>query len=291
MAEQKPIVIQFLENEWQFVFPRSMDHKRTSDKYYKGVDFVDYDDVAAEKIFKELIRKHPYHIDAYNHLSLAFKNQRKLFESFITAEKAYMIGKTALPKEFKPGKSKLRWGIMQNRPFLRACHILGLEYQGRAQYQEAIDLYTEAQLCDENNHQGLRSLILQCRFAMRDFDGAAKLLKKYKDDWSIDFIYGKLLLAIIKDEQKRIKPLLREALEYNTHVRSEILKNKIAPVDLSDIEYIAMHSEEEAYEYWASNRDILSEPCIKSFFAQKETLEELIVCQNTIKQKSQSLLY
>ncbi len=107
MAEQKPKVVQFIENEWQFVFPRSMESEQTFNDYYGGVELLGHDDAAAEKIFKKLIHKHPYHIDAYNHLSLAFKNQKKPFESFLTAEKGYWIGKMCLPKEFKIGKSKL----------------------------------------------------------------------------------------------------------------------------------------------------------------------------------------
>jgi hypothetical protein len=63
---------------------------------------------------------------------------------------------------------------------------------------------------------------------------------------------------------------LRDALEYNKHVPSEILKDKHrVPVDF-DEEYIATHSEAEAYEYWDSNRGILNDPRIKSFFAKLE---------------------
>jgi tetratricopeptide (TPR) repeat protein len=270
MADQKPKLEQVYENEWRFVFPRSMENEKTINDYYEGVELLGYDDAEAEKIFKKLIKKHPYHIDAYNHLSLAFKYQKKPFESFITAEKGYWIGKMSLPNGFKMGKSKLEWGFGENRPFLRSCHILGLEYQEKKQYREAIHHYTEALECNKGDNQGVRYLILQCLFAMGDFAGAAAFLKKIKDDWGIDFVYGRLLLAIINGEEKKLKPLLRDALEYNRHVPSEILKDKhIVPVDFDD-EYVAAHSEAEAYEYWDSNRGILNDPRIKSFFAKLE---------------------
>ena len=88
MVEQKPKVVNFHESEWEFVFPPSIDNEKTYNFYYEGVELLDYNDVEAEQIFKKIIKKHPYHIDAYNHLSIAFKNQKKSFESFLTEEKS-----------------------------------------------------------------------------------------------------------------------------------------------------------------------------------------------------------
>jgi len=267
MAEQKPKVAKFDGDEWEFVFPASIE--KTYEEYFEGVELLGENDAAAEKIFKKLIQKHPYHIDAYNHLSLAFKNQKKLFESFLTAEKAYLLGKLCLPKEFKMGKSKLPWGILDNRPFLRSCQILGMEYQDKKQYQEAIYYYTEALDCNEDDNQGLRYLILRCWFAMKKYDAAALLLKKYHDDWGMDFIYGRLLLAIINGEEKKIKPLFHDALEYNKYVPAEILKDKhTPPIAFCDLDGFSLGSEEEAYDYWINNKVFLSDPQIKAFFAK-----------------------
>ena len=69
-----------------------------------------------ERINQKIIKQYPYHIDAYNHLSIAFKNQKKTFESFLTAEKAYILGKSCFPKEFKP-KHKLLWTTSENQLF------------------------------------------------------------------------------------------------------------------------------------------------------------------------------
>lgn len=267
MKEQKPIVVHSHENEWEFVFPPSIDNEEVYNEYYEGVELLDYNDAEAEQIFKKIIKKHPYHIDAYNHLSIAFKNQKKTFESFLTAEKAYMLGKMCLLKEFKPGKHKLPWSNLDNRPFLRSCQILGLEYQDRKQHQEAIYHYKEILDYNEGDNQGARYLLLQCLFALKDYDTAAGFLKKHKDDWGIDFVYGKLLLAIINDEQKKIIPLLHDALKRNECVPAEIIKSKhTVPTDFHIADGFAIGSEQEAYEYWSSNKSILSDKRIKSFF-------------------------
>jgi tetratricopeptide (TPR) repeat protein len=207
-------------------------------------------------------------------LSIAFKNQKKTFESFLTAEKAYMLGRMCLPKEFKQDKHKLSWGNLDNRPFLRSCQILGLEYQDRKQYQEAIYHYTEILDYNEGDNQGVRYLLLQCLFALKNYDAAAGFLKKHKDDWGFDFVYGKLMLAVINDEQKKIMPLLHDALKCNKFVPAEITKSKhTVPPDFHSAEGFAIGSEKEAYEYWRSNKAILSDKRVKSFFAELKFLE------------------
>ena len=274
MKEYKPTVVHIHEDEWEFVFPPSIDNEQTYNQYWEGVELLDYDDLAAEQIFKAVIKKHPYHIDAYNHLSIAFKNQKKTFESFLTAEKSYLIGKSCLPKEFKQSKHKLRWINLDNRPFLRSCHILGMEYQDRKQYEEAIQLYSEILGYNEDDNQGVRYLLLECFFALKDYETAAKLLRKHKDDWGIEFVYGRLLLAIINNENGKLKFLLTEAMKRNKFVPEEITKSKHVtppPFRIPGEPYfdadIPLASIQEAFEYWKNNKSLLTDKRVKVFFS------------------------
>jgi len=274
MKEQKPIVVNFHENEWEFVFPPSIDNEQTYNQYWEGVELLDYDNREAEQIFKTVIKKHPYHIDAYNHLSLAFKNEKKTFESFLTAEKAYLIGKSCLPKGFKQSKHKLHWSNLDNRPFLRSCHILGMEYQGRKQYKEAIQLYSEILDYNEDDHQGVRYLLLKCFFALKDYKVATLFLKKYKNDWGIEFVYGRLLLAIIANEKEQLESLLADATRRNKFVPEEIAKSKHIvppPFRIPGEPYfdagIPVDSIREASKYWKNNKSLLTDKRVKAFFA------------------------
>lgn len=276
---EKPIVVQFFENEWMFVFPSSIDNEQTYNQYWGGVEMLDCYDLEAEQIFKKVIKKNPYHIDAYNHLSLAFKNQKKTFESFLTAEKAYLLAKSCFPKEFKRNKYKLPWSILDNRPFLRSCHILGMEYQDRKQYKDAIQLYSEILKYNKEDHQGVRYLLLECFWALKDYEAADKLLEKHKDDWGIDFVYGRLLLAIVNDEKRKFNPLLTDALKCNKFVPQEIVKSKHLappPFRIPGEPYldagIPIGSIQEAYEYWKRNKTILNDKRVKSFFAKTKSI-------------------
>jgi hypothetical protein len=58
VIEQKLKVVNFHENEWEFVFPSSIDNEETYNEYYEGVELLDYNDAEAERIFKKIIKKH-----------------------------------------------------------------------------------------------------------------------------------------------------------------------------------------------------------------------------------------
>ena len=273
--KQKPVVVNSYKDEWQFVYPPEIDNEVTYNQYWEGVELLDYDDCEAENIFKVLIKLHPYYIDAYVHLSIAFKNQKKLFESFITAEKAYFIGKSCFPKEFKASKHHLPWGCLDNRPFLRACHVLGLEYQDRKEYGNAIELYNEILQYNENDNQGVRCLIFECLLSLKDFDQAEKLLRKHDDDWGIEFVFGKLVIAIIKNEGKKIDTILENAFKRNKFVLEEIVNTKhIAPPPFripGEPLFDAgspVGSIQEAYDYWKRNKSILKDKRIISVVAK-----------------------
>lgn len=272
MKKKLPTIINICQDEWGFVYPPDINNENTYDLFEQGVQFLDYNDAEAEIIFKKLISKHPYYIDAYSHLSLAFENQKKHLESLLTAEKAYNIGKSCFPKEFNRKKHQLSWMHLENRPFLRACQTLGLEYHNNKQYEDAIELYKEILAYNKGDNQGIRYLLLEVLFLVKDFDQAGKLLEKYNDDWGVEFVCGKLVIAILQDKLEGIDLLLNDALECNKFVLEEIVKTKhIAPPVFSiNGEKILdagapYGSIQEAYEYWKSNKAVLKDKRIVSF--------------------------
>jgi tetratricopeptide (TPR) repeat protein len=174
----KPNLVNYGENEWEFVYPPNIDNESVYNEFWEGVEQLDYNDKIAEKIFKLLIKKHPFYLDAYNHLSIAFRNQNKTFESFITAEKAYNLGKSIFPKEFNKDKDELIWSNHDNRPFLRCCQTFGQEYQLQNKYKKAIEIYSEILHYNNGDNQGIRYLILECLFALKDYKQAEIFISK-----------------------------------------------------------------------------------------------------------------
>lgn len=269
----KPIVEKYSDTEWEFIYPKEIDNEKTYAEYEKALDCLDYDDLKAEKIFKALIKKHPYYLDAYNHLSIAFKNINKRFESYLTAEKSYRIGKECFPKTFKTGRDQLIWGNLDNRPFLRACHVFALECQDAGEFDKAIKLYDEMLALNPNDNQGGRYLKLECLFANSDFKGAKKLLTQFADDWSIDFAYGKVAIAIIGSNLNSAKQLLEDAISINRFLPLEVKKLRHTspppyriPGEPDFDAGSPVGSIQQSYDYWERNKALYKRKDIIDFY-------------------------
>ena len=275
---QEPYLVKYSETEWEFVHPEIIYDEEISSKYWEAVECLDYEDFFAETVFKTLIQNFSFYIDAYNHLSISFRNQKKTFESYVTAEKIYNMCKALFPKEFNYKTDKIIWSILENRPFLRSCQIWGLECQESKEFRKAIEIYSEILSYNENDNQGVRYLILECLFALKDYKGAEKLLKKYDDDWSIEFSYGKLAIEILKGNQN-VKELMENAIKINPYLPDEIIKTKHKappphriPGEPNFDAGIPIGSIQQAYEHWKRNKSIFKQKKIIDFFKKTKNI-------------------
>lgn len=269
----KPILIKYSDNDWEFKFPSEFSSEKNHEAFWDAVEMLDYNDLVAEKIFKSLIQKYPFFIDAYNHLSIAFRNQKKTFESYIIAEKAYKLGKECFPKEFDKKKGKLIWASIDNRPFLRSCQIFGLENQLIGGYEKALELYDEILRLNENDNQGARFLKLECLFATKNYKLVRQLLDKLSEDWSIETTYGRIALEIISGNIEFAETYLEIALKSNRFLPFEIIKNKHKappphriPGEPFFDAGIPIHSIQQAYDHWERNKKLFKDKKIIDFF-------------------------
>ncbi|MDR5591130.1 hypothetical protein [Christiangramia sp. SM2212] len=84
-------------------------------EYWEAIDFLGYDEKECQKRLDKIIMEFPEsHLDAYNHISISYRNQGKTKKSFQYALTSYLLGKNAFPKEFKKKRMKyagLIWTI------------------------------------------------------------------------------------------------------------------------------------------------------------------------------------
>ncbi|WP_299463786.1 tetratricopeptide repeat protein [uncultured Microscilla sp.] len=262
-----PMVYEYDTNTWTFAFPSIIFESNVFDELWNAIDSLDYQDNLAEEKLRNIIKKYPYHIDAYNHLSLACQNQNKNEESFSYAQKAYSLGKECFPKNFSLTKNNLNWSVTDNRPFLRACKILGLEYQERGMYKQAQELYKEILLLNENDHQDVRYLYLECLFLSKEYNQAQTFIEKYYDETSVEFVYGKIIILILNNHHKRAQELLEQATKVNQYL-PEIIKNNPSKRILSAFNNYSIRcgSVEEALYYLSRNKFLYEIKKIKKFY-------------------------
>lgn len=277
IKQEKPIVQQYYENDWEFIHPSSIDQEVVQNEFWNAVNMLDYEDQNAERIFKKLITKYPYFIDAYNHLSIAFRNQGKDFESLLTAEKAFSLGKSYIPRSFNLKKDRLIWSNHDNRPFLRACQIYGLELQYHKRFDEAIDIYQLNLALNEGDNQGIRYLLLETFLAEKAYTKAQKLLDKYEGDFSIEFKFGAVALAIIQNNQPKADANLDDAIRTNKFFIEEVLKDRhLKPPHfrIPGEPYLdagnPVGSVQESFDYWKRNEQLYKTKKIIDYFKSKK---------------------
>ena len=261
MQNNKPTLKQRFENEWEFVYPDSIDNEEVDEGFWAAVELVGYDDKRAEMIFKSIVSDHPFHIDAHNYLSIVFRNQNRDFESLLTAEKAYSLGKECISGDFEYGKDKLMWEYLDNRPFLRACHIYGLECVHAKKPESAMEVFNELLTFNKNDNQGVRYLLLEIYLASEKYTKARELLSRYPSDYSIEFKFASVSLDVLEGNLEQADKKLKEAVKVNRFFIDEVVRKKHrkpAPDVLDGQPYcgevIARGSVQEACDYWSRNK-------------------------------------
>ncbi|MBL4879802.1 MAG: hypothetical protein JKX82_00625 [Oleispira sp.] len=169
------------------------------DDYYHSVEQIDIDEDLAQIGLNRIIKKFPdCHIDAYNHLSISYRNQDKTEKALQYAITAYMIGLDSFPVSFNHNEDKLKWLILENRPFLRSLQILGLEFMRRNELVRAESLFLKLMLYNPNDNQGIRYLLTEIYHHTKQNKKLKALAKAHSGE--------DLLLEVFSWEERILKP-------------------------------------------------------------------------------------
>lgn len=246
---ENPKLIKFDKNEWEFEYP-ALTYELDM-KFYDASELMDVGEYKkAETLLRSIIKAYPNHIDAIHHLALIMKRGRGYAEGFELTKKAVELGRSAFPKSFVIGKDLLPWSILENRPFLRACHGLGLFYMEDGKFDKAFSIFNEILAMNPNDNQGIRALAIQCSFALKMPEGVLKICDKYSDDSMPDTLYGRALALFQVGKKEEAKAALKDAVKLRPKVAIELVKTKhTKPKNMME-KYVTSGGEDEAYEYW-----------------------------------------
>ena len=269
----QPIVAEMLDGLWQFIFPEDIESEYVQDRYWQAIELLDVDPKKSAEILSELATRFPYFVDAHNHLSIAYKNLNLRDKSFKTAIEGYQIGRAAFPPEFDHDRDMLKWSILENRQYLRSCHILGLEYQDKNGYDQAIDLYHDILVKNPGDNQGVRYLVFECYLHKRNLEKGREFLEMHYDT-SIEFTYGRVLIDVLTNNKDLALDNINEAIASNKYLPQIVIesgRNKPMPYRIPGEpnfipEGVPVGSVHEAYEYWNRNKEILSSQIVRDFF-------------------------
>ncbi|MEA1964001.1 MAG: hypothetical protein U9O41_02610 [Candidatus Aerophobetes bacterium] len=265
MREKKALrVKQIGEHEWGFVYPP--EYYELMGKFEGGVELWETGNIrAAAKIYKEVIEEFPGFIDAYHHLGILHEESGKDKLAFKNWLKGYQVGKRAFPRNFIPGKDLLRWGLLENRPFLRCTHALGLCFFDGGNLAKGMELFEFIISANPNDNQGIRAVLVEGYLKMGNYKAVLDICNRYKGDITVELTYGGPYALFKLGDKGKATLLLREAIRVSPKVAKELLKKRhTQPKNLLPDRY-TVGGDDEAYYYWQRNEILWEDPEIKEW--------------------------
>ena len=204
----------------------------------------------AEKMLLAIVVECPSHIDALHHLSIIYDEQGRGLEAYVFCQAAVSIGLQAIPRQFKWERSLMEWSMLDNRPFRRAYHHLGLWHLNGNRYDEAIEIFGRLLSTNPNDNQGVRHLLPLCWFEKNDLTGILDLCRTYAGEATPEIIYSEALALALLGRDEDALAALENCVAVLPLVGKELLKKRHPRSKYWSEDYITLGGPDQAYDYW-----------------------------------------
>jgi tetratricopeptide (TPR) repeat protein len=217
-------------------------------------------DTTARKLAKRALRLDPDCVDAL--MVLNDVDARTQIDRIEGLQKAVAAGKRSLGATFFRENKGDFWILIQTRPYMRALETLGGEMAAVGMNLDAIAIYEEMLALNPNDNQGVRDPLLGLYLAVDDAAGAGKLLKRYKEDLSACFAWGRVIERFMAEDHTGAEAALRKAMQVNRFVVLQLTGREQAPKRLPDLYELGSVEEATLCQHyllaaWAAHRDAL----------------------------------
>ena len=238
------------EGFWEFAYPRLT--MTIYEYFHQAIDAWRAGEAQyAEARYRQLLADYPEFLDAYHHLAMLLDEAGRE-EAFALWQHAVRLGEEALPEEVRAGAGRLPWLMLDNRPFLRACHGLGLKLLERGQVEGALAVFIKLLDWNPDDNQGVRALAVDCYFRLDQPRGVLEICDRYAEDGMDSILYGRPLALIQMGNINWAREALELAIHHLPLVARELAKKRHrAPKGFDpDAGTITLWSPEQAYQYW-----------------------------------------
>ncbi len=240
------------DNQWEFVYPRI--GQQQWEQFYEVQDLwssgIESNISKSERGYRSLLKTYPEFIDAYHHLAILLDETDRSQQAFKMWQRAVDIGLGCFPLNFSIGQDLLPWLLLNNRPFLRAYHGLGLAMMDRGAIKDALSIFTALLSLNPDDNQGIRSMAIHCNFALNRPWEVLGTSQQHPEDTMSGVIYGRVLALYQMGLEEETKTALHEAVEYLPLVAKEIVKKRHRQPKELYSGYITVGGPDEAYHYW-----------------------------------------
>ena len=203
-------------------------------------------DAARAKAARKVLALDPDALDGYVILHYALTTEA---EKLALLFEAVRRGRRLWAAAIKRPSAHDFWYDMDTRPFMRALHLLALHLWTAGDHDQAIREAEALLRLNTDDNQGIRHLLLAWYPVAGDWDAFTKLLRRYREDESTEFAFGRCLDAIRQGDQ--FEALRDVATENNPHVVARLIDpgKPLAAGDKSFAGFVEMGSDGEAVSY------------------------------------------
>jgi tetratricopeptide (TPR) repeat protein len=237
------------ERQWTFRYARIGEPEW--ERFYEAQEiWYSGDPVAAEALFRRLVSEYPEFVDAYHHLAMLVEGDGRRDDAFRIWESTVDLALSCFPSDFYFGRDKLAWHFLENRPFLRAYHGLGLSYLRRDQLGEALLIFNNLLDVNPDDNQGVRALAIDVCFRVRRPFDALSICARYPDDTIDAVLYGRVLAWYQLGHMDQATEALEKAHKWLPLIAQELVKTRHTPPRNLRPDRVTVGGPDEAYVYW-----------------------------------------
>ncbi len=203
-----------------------------------------------ERQLRDLLHEAPNFIDVYHHLAMLLDQRGKGQEAQLLWQQAVNIGMQCFIEKFSNAGNKLEWGWLENRPFLRSYHSLGLQYMESGNTEMALSIFRTILSLNPGDNQGVRALVVDCCLKLKMYRDVLAVCKDSQDDHMAETIYGRVLALISLNRMAQAEKALLQAVAALPLVAAEIVKARHPrPRNMHEGRY-TVGGADQAWYYW-----------------------------------------
>ncbi len=149
-------------------------------------------------------------------------------------------------KEFFEENEGYFWGLLETRPYMRACSLLAMELAEANELDESIAVQETMLKLNPNDNQGVRYGLMAAYLMVDKLDDLRNLFERHADELEdcALFAWGRVLERVISGEKEEAVQALIHAKELNSYAIAYLLGYRKLPKNMPDA--YSMGSREEA---------------------------------------------
>jgi tetratricopeptide (TPR) repeat protein len=188
------------------------------------------------RLCERALARFPFSVDAYNCIGDLY---RRFWKDLDKAQIAYEHALTCALLLW-PGidhEAEIPWGMVDNRPFLRSYHGLGVSLLDKGDAQGANEKFRFLLRVNPGDNQGCRLLVFQTLIELGEYSEAEKIAEKHSNGRESNecyFRYGFVLMDYLRHKlgacsEQQLECTLVQALQNNNFVPQFLLQNETLP--------------------------------------------------------------